>query len=130
MISPSATFDPTISLSSRSAVSTVSASGAIVDIEQQIRLIDQQIESLRKAKRKLAKIEDELSNCNFLIDSGIGSKADKTALRQTKRQLRQRRIQLWEKLEPLPALQAERGDLSRDLDGLRRRHGILIDDIL
>ena len=93
-------------------------------------MLDEQIESLRKTKRKLAKVEDELANCNFLIDSGIGSKADKTALRQTKRQLRQRRIQLWEKLEPLPVLQAERRELDRDLDGLRRRYGILIDDIL
>ena len=99
-------------------------------MEQQIRVLDEQIESLRKTKRKLAKIEDELANCNFLIDSGIGSKTDKTALRQTKRNLRERRIQLWRKLEPLPALQAERRELDRDLDGLRRRYGILIDDIL
>ena len=78
-----------------------------------------------KAQTKLQKLEDELANTNFLIDSGIGSKADKAALRKTKRQLRDRRIQLWKQLEALPALLDERKTLVHDLDVLRQRHGIL-----
>lgn len=98
---------------------------ATIDMEQQIQLLDQAIQPLRKAQTKLQKLEDELANTNFLIDSGIGSKADKAALRKTKRQLRDRRIQLWKQLEALPALLDERKTLVHDLDVLRQRHGIL-----
>jgi phosphomevalonate kinase len=95
------------------------------DLKQQIRLLDAAIAPLRgKAKKKLAKIEDEL-NCNFLINTGLGSKDDKAALRKTKRQLRERRIKLWEELKVLPSLEEERHEAVRQLNALRRRHGIL-----
>ena len=84
----------------------------IYDLEQQLRLLDDAIEPLaNKAKKKLAKIEDELTNCNFLIDSGIGSKSDQVGLRKEKRQLRQRRIQLWDELKALPTLERERTEV-------------------
>ena len=98
---------------------------ASFDIEQQIKLIDDAILPLRKAQKKLRKLEDELANINFLIDSNIGSKTDKASLRKTKRQLRDRRIQLWKQLEALPSLTADRQRLVHGLEVLRRRHGIL-----
>uniref|UniRef100_A0A7S3LA37 Uncharacterized protein n=1 Tax=Amphora coffeiformis TaxID=265554 RepID=A0A7S3LA37_9STRA len=98
---------------------------ATLDLEQQISLVDQAILPLRKAQKKLQKVEDEISNTNFLIDSGIGTRSDKASLRQTKKQLRQRRVQLWEQLEALPALLEKRQELLHQLDILRRRHGIL-----
>ena len=68
------------------------------DIEQQIRLLDEEIAPLQnKTKKKLDKIEDEIASTNFLIDSGIGSKADKLALRNKKKELRQRRVKLKQK---------------------------------
>mmetsp|Transcript_21447 Transcript_21447/g.36538 ORF Transcript_21447/g.36538 Transcript_21447/m.36538 type:complete len:117 (-) Transcript_21447:61-411(-) len=115
-------------LSSRSnTLSIRSADGAIFDLEQQINLLDSKISPLRNTvQKKLDKIEDEIANCNFLIDSGIGSKSDKAGLRKTKRQLRQSRIKLWDDLKYLPALEEERRELVRELNAMRRRHGILL----
>ena len=98
---------------------------ASLDIEQQISLLDEAIRPLKKLQKKLAKTEEELANTNFLIDSGIGSRSDKAALRQTKREIRQRRVQMRQELEALPGLVQQRLDLLHDLDVLRRRHGIL-----
>ena len=110
---------------------TTSSDDEIIDLEQQLQLCDDAIAPLAgKAKKKLAKIEDELANCNFLIDSGIGSKADQAGLRKTKRQLRQRRIKLWDELEVLPSLEIERKELVRQLNAARRRHGIVEDHSL
>ena len=96
---------------------------AIVDLQQQIRLLDGEITSLRfKTQKKLDKLEQERLQTNLLIKSGIGSKAD---LRQTKRQLRERRILLWEKLERLPVLEEERRELAIQLEAMRRRYGVL-----
>ena len=98
---------------------------ATLDLEQQISMVDQAILPLRKGQKKLQKVEDKIANTNFLINSGIGSRSDKAALRQTKKELRQRRVQLWEQLEALPAMLQERQELRHQLDVLRRRHGIL-----
>lgn len=95
------------------------------DLERQLAVVDEAIVPLRKAQKKLQKIEDELLNTNHLIDSNIGSKQDKAALRQTKRQLRQRRVQLWQQLEALPALLEERQELLHQIDILRRRQGMI-----
>ena len=104
-----------------------SSDDEILDLEQQLRLLDDAIVPLAgKAKRKLAKIEEELTNCNFLINSRIGSKADQLGLRKTKRQLRERRIRLWDELEALPALETERKEVEQQLHAVRRRHGILL----
>jgi hypothetical protein len=96
-------------------------------LNQQIRLSDHAaIAPLRrKAKKKLAKIEDELANCNLFINTGLGSKDDKAALRKTKRQLPEHRIKSWEELKVLPSLEEERHEALRQLNALRRRHGIL-----
>lgn len=98
---------------------------ATLDLEQQISSVEAAIRPLRKTQKKLGKLEDEIANTNFLIDSGIGSKKDKVALRKTKKELRQRRMELWKQLEALPALEEELGTLRHDLDILRRRYGIL-----
>lgn len=98
---------------------------ATLDIEQQISNVELAIVPLRKAQKKLAKIEDEIANINFLIDTGIGSKKDKMALNKTKKDLRQRRIELWKQLETLPILEEDLGNLRHELDILRRRYGIL-----
>lgn len=98
---------------------------ATLDLEQQIAMLEEAIAPLRKLQKKLQKIEDELANTNYLIDSGIGSKKDKAALRQTKRELRERRITLWKRLEALPALVEERQNLRHQMEILRRRHGFL-----
>ena len=98
---------------------------ATLDLEQQIALVNDAIRPLRKVQKKLAKLEDELANTNNLIDSGIGSRADKAALRQTKKQLRQQRVQMWKQLEALPALLDEHKELLHQLDILRRQHDIL-----
>lgn len=98
----------------------------ITDLEQQIASVEAAILPLRTTTtKKLNKLEKELSNCNFLMDSGIGAKADQAALRKTKRQLRTRRIQLWKDLEVLPSLEAERDDILRQLVDYRRRHGVM-----
>ena len=114
-----------ISLSNRSSTNTDPVAAAIIDIEQQIRILDDTITPLLRNKKQLKKIEDQITETNMLIDSGIGSKKDQVALKKTKRQLRDRRIELWNILEPLPTLKKERTDLIHDLDVLRRRHGIL-----
>ena len=98
---------------------------ATLDLEQQIARVEEAIAPLRKLQKKLQQIEDELANTNYLIDSGIGSKKDKAALRQTKRELRERRITLWKRLEALPALVEERQNLLHQMEILRRRHGFL-----
>ena len=95
------------------------------DIEQQISLVDEAIRPLKKLQKKLKKIEDELANTNDLIDSGIGSKTDKAALRKTKKEIRQRRVEVRKELEALPPLVQRREELVHDLDVLRRRHGLL-----
>ena len=115
-----------ISLSNRSSTITDPVSAAIIDIEQQIRILDDTITPLLRSKKQLKKIEDQITETNMLIDSGIGSKKDQLALKKTKRQLRDRRIELWNILEPLPTLKKERTDLIHDLDVLRRRHGIIL----
>lgn len=101
------------------------------NIQQQIQLLDLAIGPLKTStKKKLSKVEKEIKNSNFLIDSGLGSKRDQAALRNTKRQLRQRRIRLWEELKPLPDMEARRAELFQLLVGLQRQHGVLYDDIL
>ena len=114
-------------MSIRSASNSLRDPGlaATLDLEQQIALVNDAIRHLRKVQKKLAKLEDELANTNNLIDSGIGSRADKAALRQTKKQLRQQRVQMWKQLEALPALLEEHKELLHQLDILRRQHGIL-----
>lgn len=96
-----------------------------VDLERQIASVDKAIAPLLKLKKKLAKVEEELANANFLIDSGIGSKSDQKALRKSKKDIRQRRVALRSQLEVLPGLQEERRDLAHQLDVLRRRYGLL-----
>lgn len=98
---------------------------ATLDMEQQISQLEIAIGPLKKLQKKLVKLEDELSNTNSLIDSGIGSKTDKAALRQTKRDIRQRRVQMRKELQALPVLVQQREDLLHELEVLRRRHGIL-----
>jgi len=106
--------------------SNTAVDDAIFDLEQQISLLDEAIAPLyNKTKKKLNKIENEISNCNFLIDSGLGSNSDQAALRTTKKQLRQSRIKLWEELKVLPALEEQRQEMDRQLFALRRRHGVL-----
>ena len=98
---------------------------AQLDLEQRISLVEQAIVPLKKLQKKLKKLEDDLANTNNLIDSGIGSRADKAALRQTKREIRQRRVEMRKELEALPALVQQREEFLHELDVLRRRHGIL-----
>ena len=98
----------------------------MIELENTIRLLEDQITPLAtKTQKKLDKIEDEISNCNFLIDSGLGSKKDQAALRKTKRQLRQRRIKLWDELKVLPSLKEEKTELERQLRALRRQVGVI-----
>ena len=102
----------------------------MIDLVEAIRNVTDEITPLRtKTQKKLNKVEDEINNCNFLIDSGIGSKADQADLRKTKRQLRQRRIKLWDELKPLPGLQEEKVELERQVEALRRQLGISSDDV-
>lgn len=97
----------------------------LMDLVDSIREVTNEITLLRtKTQKKLNKVEDEINNCNFLIDSGIGSKKDQAELRKTKRQLRQRRIKLRDELKPLAGLQEEKIELERQLQALRRRLGI------
>ena len=116
-----------LSRSNSISLSLRSHEGTMLDLEQQIRLLDaDEITPLRtKIPKKLKKINDEIEQCNFLLNAGIGSKNDLDIIRQTKRELRQRRIKLWAKLEALPALEEERRELVTQLLELRRRHGIL-----
>ena len=97
---------------------------AAIDLEQQIQNIDNMIRPLLKIQKKLSKVEDELTNVNFLIGSGNGSKSDQKALRQTKKEIRQRRIELKNKLEALPRLEEERRELTHKLGVLHHRHGL------
>jgi len=60
---------------------------AAVEVEQRMQDLDHKIRPLLKEKKKLTKIESELANVNFLIDSGIGSKAEQKALRQEKKKI-------------------------------------------
>ena len=53
---------------------------------------------------------------------------DRIELRNTKRQLRQRRKKLWDELKPLPDLQETKIELERQLQALRRQVGIINDD--
>jgi len=96
-----------------------------VEVEQRMQDLDHKIRPLLKEKKKLTKIESELANVNFLIDSGIGSKAEQKALRQEKKKIRQRRVEARIKLEALPGLEEEHCELAHQLDVLRRRHGLL-----
>jgi len=68
---------------------------AVLNLEQQIEILDGKISPLRKTQKKLDKLEKEMNRINLLIDSGLGTAADKKDLRQTKRELRQRRVKLW-----------------------------------
>ena len=108
---------------------TADVDGQILDFEQQINVLDAKIIPLRtKTQKKLRTVEKKLKNCNLLIDSGVGSKQDKAALRKTKRELREDRIQLWGLLEELPGLEKERNELKIQLQDFRRKHGILADN--
>ena len=98
---------------------------AALDLEQRIKNVDKEIRRLLNIKKKLGNIEDELTNANLLIDSGIGSKSDQKALRQTKKEIRQRRVELRNKLQTLPGLQEERSELALQLKILRRSQGLL-----
>lgn len=98
---------------------------AVLKLEQQIENLDSQILPLLKTQKKLDKLEKELERTNLLIDTGLGTAADKKDLRKTKRDLRQRRVQLWKTLEKLPALEEERRELAHQLDVFQRRHGLL-----
>ena len=113
---------------SASVASNDNPDAAMVELETKIRLLNDEITPLMtKTKKKLDKVEDEIANCTFLIDSGIGSKKDQAELRNTKRQLRQRRIKLWDELKVLPTLQDEKTELEHQLEALRRRFGVLDD---
>jgi len=98
---------------------------AALDLEQRIKNVDEEIRRFLNIKKKLGNIEDELANANLLIDSGIGSKSDQKALRQTKKEIRQRRVELRNKLQTLPGLQEERSEIALQLKILRRSHGLL-----
>ncbi|CAB9516778.1 expressed unknown protein [Seminavis robusta] len=103
---------------------------AIADLEKSIVDLDNMITPLRtKTQKKLNKIEEEITNCNFLIDSGLGSKKDQAELRKNKKSLRNRHVKLRDEMGALPALEEEREDLVTQLKDLRRRYGILDDDI-
>jgi len=95
---------------------------AALDLEQRIKNVDEEIRRFLNIKKKLRNIEDELANANLLIDSGIGSKSDQKALRQTKKEIRQRRIEL---RQVLPGLQEERSKLALQLKILRLSQGLL-----
>ncbi|CAB9507662.1 expressed unknown protein [Seminavis robusta] len=102
----------------------------IAELEKALMDLDNMITPLQtKTQKKLNKIEEEITNCNFLIDSGLGSKKDQAELRKTKKSLRSRRVKLWDEMKALPALEEEREDLVTQLKELRRRYGILDDDI-
>lgn len=118
------------SSSTTSGTSTTSNDHTLADLEAAIQDLEDTIVPLAtKTQKKLSKVEKEIANCNFLIDSGIGSKKDQAELRKNKRQLRQRRIKLWDELKPLPALKEEKVELERQLKALRRQLGVVDDDI-
>lgn len=98
---------------------------AVLNMERQIECLDGKILPLRKTQKKLDKLEKELARINLLIDSGLGTDSDKKDLRKNKREVRQRRVKLWETLEKLPALEEERRELAHQLDVFQRRHGLL-----
>ena len=126
MLARTTTFKTTTTFIPPTTSSSTVVDATIAELEQRISDLEAEITPLRSlATKKLNKIEKELENCNFLMDSGIGSKADQAALRKTKRQLRNRRIQLWKELEVLPELEAEHKDLLHHLVDFRRRHGII-----
>ena len=115
--------DTSSTTSTNSSSSSSNADNTMIELENAIRLLEDQITPL--ATKTQNKIEDEISNCNFLIDSGLGSKKDQAALRKTKRQLRQRRIKLWDELKVLPSLKEEKTELERQLKALRRQLGVI-----
>ena len=118
--------DTSSTTSTNSSSSSNNADNTMIELENAIRLLEDQITPLAtKTQKKLDKIEDEISNCNFLIDSGLGSKKDQAALRKTMRQLRQRRIKLWDELKVLPTLKEEKIELERQLKALRRQLGVM-----
>ncbi|CAB9504722.1 expressed unknown protein [Seminavis robusta] len=82
-----------------------------------------------KTQKKLNKIVEEITNCNFLIDSilDLGSKKDQAELRKTKKSLRNQRVKLWDEMKAHPSLEEEHTDLVTELKDLRRRYGILDD---
>ena len=117
-------------LVNNNTIPTDNSDKTMMDLVEAIRNVTDEITPLRtRTQKKLNKVEDEINNCNFLIDSGIGSKADQAELRKTKRQLRQRRIKLWDELKPLTGLQEEKIELERQLEALRRQLGISSDDV-
>lgn len=116
--------------SSTTSATTASdnSDNTMIELENSIGLLEEHITPLiTKTQKKLAKIEDEIVNCNFLINSGLGSKKDQAELRKSKRQLRQRRIKVWDELKVLPALKEEKSELERQLNDLRRQLGVLAD---
>ena len=118
--------DTSSTTSTNSSSSSNNADNTMIELENAIRLLEDQITPLAtKTQKKLDKIEDEISNCNFLIDSGLGSKKDQAALRKTKHQLRQRRIKLWDELKVLPTLKEEKIELERQLKALRHQVGVI-----
>lgn len=115
-------------LSIRSISSNISEGPKMIkmlQLEDKVASLDKEIQLLHKVTKSLAKLEDELQQTNFLIDSSIGSKESKTALRKAKKKLRRRRVNLWDKLAPLQGLETERAQTIHDLDDLRRRIGVL-----
>ncbi|CAB9508873.1 expressed unknown protein [Seminavis robusta] len=110
-------------------IDTETSDSDLINLEKAIKDLDNMISPLRtKTQRKLEKIEEEITNCNFLIDSGLGSKKDHAELKKTKRQLRNRRVKLRDELKALPTYEEERNELKIQLSDLRRRYGILVDD--
>ena len=99
---------------------------AVIRMEQEIEGLDGKIAALAKTQKKLDKLEKEQARVNLLLDSGLGTATDMKELRKTKRDLRKRRVQLWEILEPLAALEEERRELAHQLAAFQRRHGLLL----
>ncbi|CAB9499647.1 expressed unknown protein [Seminavis robusta] len=123
-----ATATTPISASSNSNPET--SDSEVITLKKAILDLDNMVAPLRtKTQKKLDKIEEEITNCNFLIDSGLGSKKDQAELKKTKRQLRNRRVKLWDELKALPDLEGERKELQIQLKDLRRRYGILDEEM-
>lgn len=115
--------------SSTSSVTTNDADNNMIELEKAIHLLEDKITPLTtKVQKKIDMIEDEIANCNFLIDSGLGSKKDQAALRKKKKQLRQRRVKLRDELKVLPSLKEEKIQLERQLRALCRQLGVIDDD--
>ena len=100
--------------------------GIVQDIQEQMEVLENQITALHKTSKKLKMVQEEINNLNFLLNSGIGSKQDKESMRKTKKQLREQRIVLRDRLQNLSALQEQRQELAQELERLQRRYGLFL----